>query len=62
MDVLATILQATPATDISQEDGKDAEETPQAGILEEEAQMPRLPEYLNRFRVCNFFSSTISRE
>lgn len=50
MDVLATILQATPAIDISQEDGKDTEETLQAGILEEEAQMPRLPEYLNRFR------------
>ncbi|XP_066473121.1 small ribosomal subunit protein mS27 [Tiliqua scincoides] len=50
MDVLAAILQATPATEGSQENSKDAEESPQPAALDEEAEMPRLPEYLNRFR------------
>ncbi|XP_061477245.1 small ribosomal subunit protein mS27 isoform X2 [Rhineura floridana] len=52
IDVLAGILQPIPVAEVSQESAKDAEETPKQ-TQSEEAEISRLPEYLNRFRELN---------
>ncbi|XP_053152051.1 28S ribosomal protein S27, mitochondrial [Hemicordylus capensis] len=49
IDVLAAILQPSPVSEVSQEESKDAEETPKQ-VQSEETEMLRLPEYLNRFK------------
>ncbi|XP_053263769.1 28S ribosomal protein S27, mitochondrial isoform X2 [Podarcis raffonei] len=52
IDVLAATLQPIPVTEVSPEDTKDSEETPKQA-QSEEAEMSRLPEYLNRFGELN---------
>ncbi|KAJ6669842.1 hypothetical protein lerEdw1_000391 [Lerista edwardsae] len=49
ISILAAILQAAPTTEGAQQEDKNAEETPHPAEPEE-AEMPRLPEYLNQFR------------
>ncbi|KAJ7335835.1 hypothetical protein JRQ81_013776 [Phrynocephalus forsythii] len=49
LDVLAAILQSSSVTEASEENPKDSEQTPKQVDLEE-SEIPRLPEYLSRYK------------
>lgn len=53
VDVLGDILHPAPEPEVSPEDPKDSEEAPKQ-TPPEENEVLRLPEYLNRFKVCSF--------